>query len=91
MVSTTDGDVSDPNAPLLVSADNSPDYDNENTVASKPSHASGWFVWVLTFSAGISGLLFGYEYAQIPGPICFSVEADGSYKFIALVLYHPPW
>jgi SP family myo-inositol transporter-like MFS transporter 13 len=22
----------------------------------------GWFIWILTFSAGVSGLLFGYEY-----------------------------
>lgn len=21
----------------------------------------GWFIWILTFSAGVSGLLFGYE------------------------------
>jgi hypothetical protein len=24
----------------------------------------GWFIWILTFSAGVSGLLFGYEYAS---------------------------
>lgn len=27
------------------------------------SSSGGWFIWALTFSAGISGLLFGYEYA----------------------------
>lgn len=69
MVPTTDGDLSGPHAPLLAPADTSPDYDsNEDIVAPKPSHTSGWFIWVLTFSAGISGLLFGYEYARIPGP-----------------------
>lgn len=63
MVPTTDGDLSGPGAPLLNPADTSPDYhNNEDVVASKLSHASGWFIWVLTFSAGISGLLFGYEY-----------------------------
>ena len=25
----------------------------------------GWFIWILTFSAGVSGLLFGYEYVHI--------------------------
>ena len=25
------------------------------------SNTDGWFIWGLTFSAGISGLLFGYE------------------------------
>ena len=24
----------------------------------------GWFIWILTFSAGVSGLLFGYEYVH---------------------------
>lgn len=24
-----------------------------------------WFMWALTFSAGISGLLFGYEYVML--------------------------
>jgi hypothetical protein len=28
----------------------------------QPKHSSGRFIWYLTFSAGISGLLFGYEY-----------------------------
>ena len=29
-----------------------------------------WFMWALTFSAGISGLLFGYEYVvgALPSP-----------------------
>jgi hypothetical protein len=25
----------------------------------------GLFIWVLTFSAGVSGLLFGYEYVNL--------------------------
>jgi hypothetical protein len=26
----------------------------------------GLFIWILTFCAGVSGLLFGYEYVSIP-------------------------
>lgn len=92
MVSTADRDLFGPHAPLLNPADTSPDYhNNEDVFASKLGHASGWFIWVLTFSAGLSGLLFGYEYAQFPDSSCVIFEADGSCVLTALVLYHPLW
>lgn len=34
-----------------------PDIVDESILGSP-----GWFIWALTFSAGVSGLLFGYEY-----------------------------
>lgn len=52
-------------APLLAATDASPDYDDEagdDGPASELKYSGGWFIWSLTFSAGISGLLFGYEY-----------------------------
>lgn len=33
------------------------DHDEEEDLVT-----FGWFIWILTFSAGVSGLLFGYEY-----------------------------
>ena len=29
-----------------------------------PKESGTWFIWALTFSSGISGLLFGYEYCH---------------------------
>jgi hypothetical protein len=59
-----DGDDEAANAPLI-------HHDDENDVPSHretihlqegdPTSPSA-FVWALTFTAGISGLLFGYEY-----------------------------
>lgn len=50
--------------PLLAAADASPDYHeaDDDVSASELKYSGGWFIWSLTFSAGISGLLFGYEY-----------------------------
>lgn len=77
MVPTAGHDLSDPNAPLLVPADASSDHGaNGNIVTSELSYAGGWFIWILTFSAGISGLLFGYEYASILSPVYVSREAN---------------
>lgn len=59
-------DCSGPHAPLLAPTDTSPGYDDEAddaVSASELQYSGGWFIWSLTFSAGISGLLFGYEYA----------------------------
>ncbi|KAG2414199.1 hypothetical protein HFD88_003390 [Aspergillus terreus] len=60
-----DNDRSDPNAPLLPSdaaAVNSPSHgDVESSTGLDTDFSGGWFVWALTFSAGISGLLFGYD------------------------------
>lgn len=64
MVSREDSDRTDPHAPLLVAADPSLDHDlDDETSAPELSYSGGWSIWILTFSAGISGLLFGYEYA----------------------------
>jgi hypothetical protein len=51
-------DHSGPDAPLLASADAVHD---DGALGSELNYPSGWFIWILTFSAGISGLLFGYE------------------------------
>lgn len=61
-----DNDRSDPNAPLLPSdaaAVNSPSHGDvgRSSTGLDTDFSGGWFIWALTFSAGISGLLFGYE------------------------------
>lgn len=77
MVSTADRDLSDSDAPLLAPVDVSPNHGtNGDIVTSELSYAGGWFIWILTFSAGISGLLFGYEYASVLSPIYVSMEAN---------------
>ena len=60
-----------PNAPLLASDGaehlHEDDYDSPNSseiIDSGLEYSGSWFIWVLTFSAGISGLLFGYEYVR---------------------------
>lgn len=60
---------SGPNAPLLASQpETDRDYDDhdlnyeQQPIDLEPGYSGGWFIWALTFSAGISGLLFGYEY-----------------------------
>lgn len=42
-----------------------PEEDEEDLVAF------GWFIWILTFSAGVSGLLFGYEYVLLARCRCY--------------------
>lgn len=55
---------SGPHAPLLASADTFPGQDHDDqALASELHYSGGWFIWILTLSAGISGLLFGYECA----------------------------
>ena len=50
--------------PLLASADTSAVQDHDDqALASELNYSGGWFIWILTLSAGISGLLFGYECA----------------------------
>ncbi|GES64484.1 MFS myo-inositol transporter [Aspergillus terreus] len=61
-----DNDRSDPNAPLLPSdaaAVNSPSHGDigRSSTGLDTDFSGGWFIWALTFSAGISGLLFGYD------------------------------
>lgn len=67
MTGADEQDNSGPNAPLLTPA-YTPDHGHEDHgnegLASELEYSGGWFIWALTFSAGISGLLFGYEYAS---------------------------
>lgn len=68
-----------PEAPLI-SGDTAlaPDHgDNGKSAASKPNpHSSGSkFLWMLTFAACISGLLFGYDTGVISGTLV-SVRSD---------------
>ncbi|KAI2794325.1 Myo-inositol transporter 1 [Penicillium oxalicum] len=54
-------------APLLAETDAYPDNDPEAAPSddgqsmSDSQYSGGWFIWSLTFSAGLSGLLFGYD------------------------------
>lgn len=60
-----DRENSGPSAPLLTADSTSSDIpDGDDAVPPTLHHSEGWFIWVLTFSAGISGLLFGYEYVS---------------------------
>lgn len=38
--------------------------DHEVTDAEDNVTTAGWFLWLLTLAAGVSGLLFGYEYVR---------------------------
>lgn len=54
------------NAPLL-SPDHPIDRDSYDrssggSLDAERGYSGGRFIWVLTLSAGLSGLLFGYEY-----------------------------
>lgn len=62
-------DQSGPNAPLLsdhATHHHESDHDHNDLEVTDPRHtySGGRFIWALTCSAGISGLLFGYEYVQ---------------------------
>lgn len=65
MVIREETDQTGPNAPLLSPTDQedgiSPDPADNVDLAPELEYAGGWFIWILTFSAGLSGLLFGYE------------------------------
>ncbi|GAA82540.1 hypothetical protein ASPFODRAFT_185553 [Aspergillus luchuensis CBS 106.47] len=75
-----DNEPSDPNAPLLPSEpriDQEPQYEGRN--GPKPTtnleQSNGWFIYALTFSAGISGLLFGYDTGVISATLV-SIGSD---------------
>ena len=57
------------NAPLIddrpVSHDDDDDDDGDNNHEYGASSLNA-FIWTLTFTAGISGLLFGYEFERPP-------------------------
>jgi SP family myo-inositol transporter-like MFS transporter 13 len=69
MSSREEADQAGPNAPLLTPTDHDHDHDGDLSpdpadnvdLAPELEYAGGWFIWILTISAGISGLLFGYE------------------------------
>ena len=66
MIFRHEQDHAGPNAPLLASADSSLDSLGEDEIpTSGLKYSGGSFIWILTVSAGISGLLFGYEYASL--------------------------
>jgi hypothetical protein len=60
-----ENDTLGPNAPLLTLDEPAPHDRGENRTSYQSSNYSvSLFIWALTFSAGISGLLFGYEYGK---------------------------
>ncbi|KAJ0414100.1 general substrate transporter [Aspergillus carlsbadensis] len=77
MSSRDEGDSSAPNAPLL--AAESPARQHESQASQIPGgnteYSSGRFIWSLTFSAGISGLLFGYDTGVISSTLV-SIGSD---------------
>ncbi|CAG8043679.1 unnamed protein product [Penicillium olsonii] len=76
MTGVDEQDVSGPHAPLLASSPVSSDHDHEReTLAPELEYSGGWFIWALTFSAGISGLLFGYDTGVISSTLV-TVESD---------------
>ncbi|EYE93542.1 putative MFS myo-inositol transporter [Aspergillus ruber CBS 135680] len=80
-----------PNAPLLASQpetdrnydDHDLDYE-QHPIDLEPGYSGGWFIWALTFSAGISGLLFGYDTGVISSTLV-SVGSDLSNRELTTV------
>lgn len=65
-----DGEGEGLNAPLIedrtVSHDDDDDDDNDSNNNQEYGASSlNLFIWTLTFTAGISGLLFGYEFVRL--------------------------
>ncbi|KAJ5495641.1 Myo-inositol transporter 1 [Penicillium diatomitis] len=62
-----ENESSGPDAPLLAESnafrqgDSAAAPSDDGHAASELQYLGGWFIWSLTFSAGLSGLLFGYE------------------------------
>ncbi|KAL4929602.1 putative MFS myo-inositol transporter [Aspergillus undulatus] len=69
-------DQSAPHVPLLAPEASARQHDDADQ-PPKPSteHSSGRFIWYLTFSAGISGLLFGYDTGVISSTL-LSIGTD---------------
>ncbi|KAL2863055.1 putative MFS myo-inositol transporter [Aspergillus lucknowensis] len=73
MSSRDDTDGSAPHAPLL--AVSSARHHDDQVGQMNTEYSSGRFIWSLTFSAGISGLLFGYDTGVISSTLV-SIGSD---------------
>ena len=66
MSSRDERDPSASHAPLLAPESSARQHDDtDQSPQLTVGQSSGRFIWYLTFSAGISGLLFGYEYVHL--------------------------
>lgn len=64
-----DEDVSSAEVPLIRPESlDAHDRPENSELREQDLTSPSWFIWALTFSAGISGLLFGYEYSTPPSP-----------------------
>ena len=70
-LSTMADEDEDANAPLITDGDRPITTNNDGSIPSQESNntSPSAFIWALTFAAGISGLLFGYESAYTLPPI----------------------
>ncbi|KAI9367963.1 general substrate transporter [Aspergillus egyptiacus] len=76
MSSRDELDQAAPHAPLLASADASAQHDEADGFSKLiTTQSSSRFIWYLTFSAAISGLLFGYDTGVISSTLV-SVGSD---------------
>ena len=72
------------NAPLITDGDRPIITNNNGSILLQESNYASptAFIWALTFAAGISGLLFGYEYAytrSLSSPALTISPAPASY------------
>ncbi|KAL4963199.1 putative MFS myo-inositol transporter [Aspergillus stella-maris] len=74
MSSRDDIDSSAANAPLLAPEASARPHDDQPPKINE-EYSSGRFIWYLTFSAGISGLLFGYDTGVISSTLV-SIGSD---------------
>ncbi|KAL4801303.1 general substrate transporter [Aspergillus unguis] len=78
MTSRDNVDPSASHAPLLAPEASTRQHDDSETDQQpklSAEHTSGRFIWFLTFSAGISGLLFGYDTGVISSTLV-SIDSD---------------
>ncbi|KAL2845372.1 general substrate transporter [Aspergillus pseudodeflectus] len=77
MSSRDESDSSTPDAPLLAAESPARQHDSQASQIPEANteYSSGRFIWSLTFSAGISGLLFGYDTGVISSTLV-SIGSD---------------